>query len=123
MGKRVKLVSEFKVVYVPLPLRMVEARRASLLLLLRWIREARNEIVDIAHSGHIDRGASALHPLALVDVEEVLPEIVLRIEQAIRRSGLTSLLGPALQGCTRIASSVRDAKSQVNTATIRLLEK
>lgn len=61
--------------------------------------------------------------LALVDVEEVLPEIVLRIEQAIRRSGLTSLLEPALQDLTRIARSVQDAKSQVNTATVRLLEK
>lgn len=61
--------------------------------------------------------------LALVDVEEVLPEIVLRIEQAIRRSGLTSLLDPALQDMARIARSVHDAKSQVNTATVRLLEK
>ena len=61
--------------------------------------------------------------LALVDVEEVLPEVVLRIEQAIRRSGLTSLLDPALQDMARIARSVRDAKSQVNTATVRLLEK
>jgi hypothetical protein len=61
--------------------------------------------------------------LALVDVEEVLPDIVLRIEQAIRRSGLTSLLEPALHDLSRIDRAVRDAKSQVNTATVRLLEK
>lgn len=61
--------------------------------------------------------------LALVDVEEVLPDIVLRIEQAIRRSGLASLLDPALHDLARIDRAVRDAKSQVNTATVRLLEK
>jgi hypothetical protein len=61
--------------------------------------------------------------LALVDVEEVLPEITLRIEQAIRRAGLISLLDPALHDLTRIAASIREAKSQVNTATVRLLAK
>jgi hypothetical protein len=61
--------------------------------------------------------------LALIDVEEVLPELVLRIEQAIRRTGLTSLLGPALQRCTRITTSVSDAKRQINIATVKLLEK
>lgn len=60
--------------------------------------------------------------LALVDVEEVVPFIRLRIEQAIRRGELDDLLGPALQDLSRIARSVRDAKSQVNTATVRLLE-
>lgn len=61
--------------------------------------------------------------LALVDVEEVLPAVVLRIEQAIRRAGLTSLLDPALHDLARIESSVREAKSQVKTATVRLMEK
>jgi len=61
--------------------------------------------------------------LSLVDVEEVLPTVVLRIEQAIRRSGLTSLLDPALQDLARITRSVREAKGQVSTATVRLLEK
>lgn len=61
--------------------------------------------------------------LALVDVEEVLPLVTLRIKQAIRRAGLGPLLDPALQDLDRIAASVREAKSQVNTATIRLMEK
>jgi hypothetical protein len=39
MGKRIHLESDFKVAYVPLPEGMKEARRASLLLLLKWIKE------------------------------------------------------------------------------------
>jgi hypothetical protein len=61
--------------------------------------------------------------LALVDVEEVLPLVSLRIRQAIRRAGLGALLDPALQDLERIAASIQDAKSQVNTATVKLLEK
>ena len=61
--------------------------------------------------------------LALVDVEEVLPEIKLRIEQAIRRSGLTSLLDPVLKDMERITKSVCDAKSEIDTAMVMLMEK
>ena len=61
--------------------------------------------------------------LALVDVEEVVPFVRKRIEQAIRRAGLDDLLVPALQDLKRISGSVRDAKIQVNTATAKLLEK
>jgi hypothetical protein len=61
--------------------------------------------------------------LALVDVEEVLPEITLRIEQAIRRSGLTSLLDPALDDLVRISHAVCDAKMQVNVAMVTLMDK
>jgi len=61
--------------------------------------------------------------LALVDAEEVIPFIRLRIEQALRRGGLNDLLGPALQDLARIASAVREAKDQVNVATVRLLAK
>ncbi len=39
MAKRIKLVTEFKAVYIPLPPEMVEARRAGLLLLLQWIKD------------------------------------------------------------------------------------
>ena len=39
MGRRIGLTTDFKAVYVSLPLEMVEVRRASLLLLLQWIRE------------------------------------------------------------------------------------
>ena len=34
-----KLQTNFKIVYVPLPPEMIEIRRASLLLLLQWIKE------------------------------------------------------------------------------------
>ena len=34
-----KLRTDFKIVYVPLPPEMIEIRRASLLLLLQWIKE------------------------------------------------------------------------------------
>ena len=39
MGKRVELTINFKAAYVPLPLEMVEARRAGMLLLLQLIEE------------------------------------------------------------------------------------
>jgi hypothetical protein len=73
-------------------------------------------------TGHI-RAELEGATLALVDAEEVVPFIRLRIEQAIRRSELNDLLGPALQDLARITASVRDAKHQVNIATVRLLEK
>ena len=34
-----KLRTDFKIVYVPLPPEMIEIRRAGLLLLLQWIKE------------------------------------------------------------------------------------
>jgi predicted nuclease with TOPRIM domain len=61
--------------------------------------------------------------LALVDVEECMPTVVLRIEQAIRRAGLSTLLMPALTDLQRMAASVREAKSQVNAATVKLMER
>jgi hypothetical protein len=61
--------------------------------------------------------------LALVDVEEVVPFISQRIEQAIRRSGLDDLLVPALEDMQRLCHAIADAKSQVNAATVKLLEK
>jgi len=54
--------------------------------------------------------------LSLVDCEEVIPIVMLRIEQAIRRAGLGSLLEPALCDLARVASSIDDAKAQVNGA-------
>lgn len=41
MGKKLDIKAEFKIVKVPLPPEMVEARRASLLMLLKWFQEAR----------------------------------------------------------------------------------
>ena len=61
--------------------------------------------------------------LALVDVEEVLPLVTLRIEQAIRRAGLVSLLSPALDDLVRVSGSVRDAKAQISAAVVRLMER
>ena len=59
--------------------------------------------------------------LALVDCDEVMPEIILRINQAIRRTGLTSLLEPALDDLERMASDHREAKSMVGAAVSKLV--
>lgn len=39
MGKRVELKANFKIARVPLPSSMIEARRASFLMLIEWIEE------------------------------------------------------------------------------------
>ena len=67
MAKRAELNVEVKVVYVPLPPEMVEARRASLLMLLQWIREDMilnpddteevNEFSDVSNSKKGDKSA------------------------------------------------------------------
>lgn len=59
----------------------------------------------------------------MVDIEEVVPFIRQRIEQAIRRSGLSALLEPALEDLQRICMSTASAKTQVNAAISKLLEK
>lgn len=61
--------------------------------------------------------------LSLVDVEEVVPFMKLRIEQALRRTGENDLLSPLLQDLARIERSMKEAKSQVNVAIGRLIEK
>ena len=61
--------------------------------------------------------------LALVDVEEVVPFMRARIEQAIRRSSLDDLLMPALEDVRRICQAVTEAKSQIKDATGKLMEK
>jgi hypothetical protein len=61
--------------------------------------------------------------LSLVDVEEVVPYIRQRIEQAIRRADLGDLLGPALDDMRRLCSSVVEAKSQIHAATAKLMER
>ena len=61
--------------------------------------------------------------LALVDVEEVVPFISQRIEQAIRRTGMQDLLSPALEDVERIVRDVADAKKQVVAATVKLMER
>lgn len=60
--------------------------------------------------------------LDLVDVEEVVPFIRQRIQQAIRRAGLTDLLDPALEDMERICRSVGSAKAQVGAATSKLMK-
>jgi len=61
--------------------------------------------------------------LELVDVEEAVPFVRQRIEQAIRRAGLTDLLDPALEDVERICRSVGNAKAQISAATSKLMEK
>lgn len=51
--------------------------------------------------------------LELVDVEERLPVVVLRIEQAMRRAGLSSLLQPALDDLRHVVQDTRQAKDRV----------
>jgi hypothetical protein len=51
--------------------------------------------------------------LALVEVEDRLPLVVLRIEQAIRRAGLSALLEPALDDLAQAASAAHEARVQV----------
>lgn len=61
--------------------------------------------------------------LALVDIEEVMPMVRLRIKQAIIHAGLSALLDPALDDLLRMAIALQEAKSQVKAATRKLLEK
>lgn len=61
--------------------------------------------------------------LTLVDIEEALPFVHQRITQAIRRSGLHSLLSPALEDLERMAKDVQQAKSQVGVAVTKLMER
>ena len=51
--------------------------------------------------------------LALVEVENRLPLITLRVEQAIRRAGLYALLEPALDDLAHAASAAHEARVQV----------
>jgi hypothetical protein len=48
MCKREELETNFEAAYIPLPSEMVEARRASLLLLLEWVREDILENEEVA---------------------------------------------------------------------------
>lgn len=41
--KKIEYKTEFNIVHVPLPPEMIEARKASLLLLLDWIHEERKK--------------------------------------------------------------------------------
>ena len=61
--------------------------------------------------------------LALIDVEEVVPFVRQRIEQAIRRTGMNALLEPALEDVDRIVQATQDAKSLVSTATSELMKR
>jgi len=48
--------------------------------------------------------------LELVDHDQAAPLVRLRIEQALRRSGWTDLLGPALDDFDRMVTDVAQAK-------------
>jgi len=76
MGKRTELETNFKVVCIPCPPVMAEARRAGLLMLLQWIKEdlISNPVVDEVNDGFMDGNRNgddggisvALFPLAHV---------------------------------------------------------
>lgn len=59
---------------------------------------------------------------ALADHAECSPRVALRIEQAIRRSGLEALLVPALGDLVRMVRDVEDARAQTLSALDRLME-
>lgn len=54
--------------------------------------------------------------LAMVSIEEKLPIVVLRINQAIRRADLGPLLGPAISDLEQMAKAVSEVKSQAAQA-------
>ena len=60
--------------------------------------------------------------LELVDVEEVLPDLRLRITQAIKRAGLTSLLDPALADVDRMTADVAAVKAQIAVTIAKLMQ-
>ncbi len=82
----------------------------------------------MSRSKGMDRRASRLRAdldgatLALVDCEEVMPEIELRVNQAIRRSGLSALLSPVLEDLERMTADIHQAKLLVACATVKLME-
>jgi len=59
---------------------------------------------------------------ALADHGECSPRMELRLQQAIRRAGLGSLLQPALDDLKRMVHDVEDAKSQAQAAISKLME-
>lgn len=61
--------------------------------------------------------------LALVDAEEMLPLIRLRIQQSVTHPGLDSLLSPAFDEIDRIETSIHSTKAQLKDAVNKLLEK
>lgn len=60
--------------------------------------------------------------VTLADIEECVPVVELRINQAVRRTGLDTLLIPALDDLKRMVRDVVDARSQVQSALDRLME-
>lgn len=57
---------------------------------------------------------------AMADHDECSPRVVLRIQQAIRRTGLNALLVPALDDLVRMVKDVDDARAQVLSAVEKL---
>jgi hypothetical protein len=59
--------------------------------------------------------------LALVDTQEALPFVRQRIEQTMRRTGMTDLLSPALDDLDRISKDIAEAKADVGASITTLL--
>lgn len=60
--------------------------------------------------------------LCLADIEGSVAFVQLRIDQALRRTGLHGLLVPAQDELMRMTTDVADAKMQVLSAVGRLME-
>ena len=60
--------------------------------------------------------------VTLADIEECVPVVELRINQAVRRTGLDALLVPALDDLARMVKDVADARAQLRSALDRLME-
>lgn len=61
--------------------------------------------------------------LCLADIEGSVALVQLRIDQALRRTGLHGLLVPAQDELKRMTEDVADAKTQVLSAVERLMER
>jgi hypothetical protein len=61
--------------------------------------------------------------LTLVDAEEMLPLVRLRVQQSLTQTGMISLLSPAFDEIDRIEASIQNTKAQLKDATDKLLEK
>ena len=60
--------------------------------------------------------------LALADIEGSVSYVQIRVDQALRRTGLYSLLVPAQEELVLMTKDVADAKTQVLSAVERLME-
>ena len=85
MAKRAELNVEIKIVYVPLPPEMVEVRRASLLMLLKWIRE------DLILNPEDSKNASEALELSKSDHYGTVRDSIFSLEDIAQRAKVAAL--------------------------------